>query len=308
LLELPYEQTPVKLADWVELWALLSPDRTASAGDLQRALQREAAENADRERADRTAQEAMLELDARLTAGGDAYPFTLAGNLLTRVVDPYQRQYLPYTFMLCLSYWGWTPQAGNNGNPRHWFEHLCAHSARNFIAGETVVLSPPRSAVLGASFPDAISALCALIGEGGGWRQRPAGWNRVNGGLRPQDDAVDVVAWRHFADRQPGKLVLFGQCASGDNWSDKLTELQAHSFCEHWMIEVPPSQILRGLFIPHQVPRERWDYSSRYGGILFDRCRIAIHLPGNDPLDGEDPIRAWTQLQVDEHVEDEAAA
>ena len=308
MLELPIENTAVKHADWLELWALLSPDGTSSAGDLQRTLQREAIENAPQERADRDAQDAIVELNARVVAGGAAYPFTVAGNLVTRTANPYDRRSLPYNFMLCLSYWGWTSQRGNPANPRHWFEHLCAQSARYFLSGETAVMSPPRSAVLGGSFTDAVASLCALIGEGGGWKAQPAGWNRVNGGLRPQDDAVDLVAWRHFPDRQSGKLVMFGQCASGDNWADKLTELQTGAFCEHWMIEVPPSQIIRGFFVPHQIPRERWDYSNRYGGLFFDRCRIANQLDGVAPVDNEDLIRAWTESQVEDHAEDEAAA
>ncbi len=300
--------TAVTHADWLELWALLSKDRTASAADLARALQREAPEGADKERADRAAAEAITEIGARTVAAGAAYPFVVAGNLVTCVDNPYGRAYLPYSFMLSLSFFGWDPPAGTVAFPRRWFEELSAAGSKAFLAGESVIMSPPRTN-LRAPFWHAIDDLCLLMGEGGGWREQPVGWNRPNAGLHPQDDAVDVVAWRYFADRQSGKLILFGQCATGDNWEDKLTELQPPAFCGDWMREAPPTAIIRAFFIPHRVTRERWDYSVRRCGLLFDRCRLAATLATvAERLPKEAEIRAWTKDQIAQRARKPAAA
>lgn len=199
--------------------------------------------------------------------------------------------------MLCLSYFGWTPTKNSPYKPRKWFEELSQIAAAAFIAGESTLLSPPRT-VLPKSFQGAIDRLCLLIREGGGWRPQPAGWNKKGAGLAPQDDAVDVIAWRHFPDRMPGKLILFGQCASGDNWTTKLTELQPVAFCDQWMRDPPPSKVIRGIFIPHRVPVERWDYSSRNGGILFDRTRIAHLIPAEAALPGGKRLAQWCKSSL----------
>jgi hypothetical protein len=308
MLELPLSRTAIKLADWLELWALMSRDNNASAADLVRTLQREQEERDDNERADRLAQEAMTEIGFRVAAAGDAYPFSVDGNLI-RVHEPaFERPHLAYTFCLCLSYFGFTPRRGGPTNPRRWFEELSEQAARAYVGGESLLLSPPRR-VLPGPFPAAIAELCRRIGEGGGWRQQPAGWNRKGAGLAPKDDAVDVIAWRPFPDGLAGNLLLFGQCASGNNWDTKLTELQPQFFAQLWMVEVPPSQALRALFIPHRISRETWNYSNTYGGIVFDRCRIATYIQRADTrLPNEAEIRTWCRQTLQQNARPRAAA
>ena len=291
MLPLPLPSDATRLADWLELHALGAADANISVGDLERVLGREATDTRDREAPYRLAREAVAEMTQRGIAAGTAYPFELTGNLVTARADA-QTACQPYIFMLCLSYFGWVAKRNTPFKPRRWFEELSQSAAEVFIAGQSALLSPPRT-ILPKSFPDAINQLCLLMNEGGGWRSQPAGWNRRGAGLAPQDDAVDLVAWRHFPDQLPGKLLLFGQCASGDNWSTKLTELQPPAFCGQWMRDLPPSLVTRALFVPHRVPRERWDYSNRYGGILFDRCRIAHLIPAGTTLPGGSRFLQW---------------
>lgn len=291
MLELPFPTDAIKLADWLELHALAAEDSNASVGDLERVLGREASDTSDHEAPYRLAREAVAEMARRTIAAGNSYPFELAGNLVTARADA-QTACRPYVLMLCLSYFGWTAKKNSPYKPRRWFEEMGQIAADAFMAGESALLSPPRT-LLPGPFRAAIDHLCTLIKEGGGWKPQPAGWNRRGAGLAPQDDAVDVVAWRHFPDQLPGKLVLFGQCASGDNWSTKLTDLQPDAFCGQWMREVPPSKVIRAMFIPHRVPLERWEYSNRYGGILFDRCRIAHLIPTGAALPGGARLPQW---------------
>ncbi|MGH9429871.1 MAG: hypothetical protein ACRD2L_26605, partial [Terriglobia bacterium] len=146
------------------------------------------------------------------------------------------------------------------------FEDLSCVAAQNFVGGEVVRFASPRSFLPG-QFSKAVDAVCRLIKEGQGFRGQAT--------LSRQDDTLDVVAWRHFKDELSGKLVLFGQCASGRNWEGKAGELSPRVFCESWMIEKPPSPVLKAFFIPHRVDPLRWDFINRRAGIVFDRCRIA---------------------------------
>ena len=113
--------------------------------------------------------------------------------------------------------------------------------------------------------------------------------------LRDQMDAkLDVVAWKDFADGRPGKLILFGQCATGDDWRDKIGELPATAkWCDSWLVRVPVVDPLRVFFVPHRIPAKRWDHANRYGGVFFDRCRIA-QLSGGLAADALAECRAWS--------------
>jgi hypothetical protein len=126
-----------------------------------------------------------------------------------------------------------------------------------------------------AGFRDALDALCAALGEGGGSKDAPR--------RRDQQDAkLDLVGWLPFGDRRSGKVVAFAQCATGDDWREKLTELQPHAFCWHWMIEPPALEPLRLFFCPHRVDMDHWPEAILKGGVLFDRCRVtslAARLP-----------------------------
>ncbi len=41
------------------------------------------------------------------------------------------------------------------------------------------------------------------------------------------DGGLDLVGWYRFADKSEGTLMIFGQCACGENWIDK--QLESHS-------------------------------------------------------------------------------
>ncbi len=262
-LPLPSSIATEKLADWLEIYAILSGDKNSSKSDLERVLQSGGVlEVEDPDAIEKTCLAAFAELEDRQRAATEAYPFQIDGALLTfnsRIED-----LSPYVFCLCLSYLGW-----ERGVPvARWFERFSTLAAKNFLGGEAARFASPREE-LPRQFRHAVHVLCQRMGEGGGWRPHST--------LRPQDDTLDVVAWRHFPDQLPGKLVLFGQCAAGFRLSArKVRELDPRAFHEEWMLEPPVSPIIKAFFTPHRlIGLEKWNHASRAGGILFDRCRIA---------------------------------
>jgi hypothetical protein len=210
----------------------------------------------------------FAELTSRAEACKDAYPFKIDENGIERRDSQHA---VVYRFLALLSI------AGKDGGPPHTFperlfERLSAEAAKQYLGGsraEAEVFGHPRPS-LPKAFPAAVTKLSRLLGEGGCY----------GGGASPRDkdDGLDVVAWRHFPDRKKGKLVLFGQCATGAKWyEERKFSLLAESgrWCNGWMRERVAVDPVRAFFVPHSVRRDQWDKTCRDGGILFERCRIA---------------------------------
>jgi hypothetical protein len=288
MLELPRDsQEVIALADWLELLALESGDGNSSAGDLVNALQIAVGS----ERAEQLSLEVFFEMEERVEATGDAYPFHLhRGGVLQAKGEP--RRYIAYIFCLFLSYFGWQQGNGAQVNPRLLFEDLACVAAKQYIQGDVFKFGTSRRSAGVSAFREAVNELCRNLGEGQGLRP-----DRT---LRKKDDHVDLVAWRGFRDDRESKLILFGQCATGENWRSKVSELQPEAFWDHWMLMSKVSPLERSFFIPHRIPDEgdgeNWRYYARYAGILFDRCRVAYCVWTDNEAVLDDPrYLQWCQ-------------
>src|SRR5262249_41510474 len=169
------------------------------------------------------------------------------------------------------------------------FEEVAGQALNSYLGG-----SPERPRVYQFGFPrrllptrfhEALDDLCAKMLEGGGSRTRPTT-------TRQNDAKLDIAGWIPMPDTRPGKVMLFGQCATGWNWEDKVSEMQAEQWCDHWMLDAPPVKPLRSLFIPHCIPQD-WLAISRYAGIMFDRSRIAAFSRNIEKELGAN-ISAWS--------------
>ncbi len=284
-IRLPKMDDVLKWADWLELSAILSADGNSSRGDLEGAL-RLSGYFESQQAIENRCNDVFLELADRSAAAGDAYPFGVSASLLeTRgPVD----DYTAYFFCLCLSYAGWSNKKGQGQVAARMFEDLSCIAAQSYVGGEVARFAYPRKggkSSLPKGFKQAIAALATQLAEGGGCIDKPT--------RSTKDDALDVVAWRHFADRLPGKLLLVGQCASGDDWIDKLNDLNPVATTNEWMMRPIISPMLRAMFIPHRVSREAWEHCCRRAGLIFDRCRLAYWVQKKAPI-GMDEHLAWT--------------
>ena len=287
MLTLPVEPlNRLKLADWLELYAILSPDRNSSNGDLERALRRAAYTEIDNDEAiERKTLDAFDELEQRVNGAKEAYPFSIDYRVL-RLKSNWE-DFPAYTFCLCLSY-----SVPEDLEPRKLFERLSCIAAKCYIQGNGIGFGSPRTQ-LPAQFREAIRKMCELIGEGGDFRDQPS--------LNAKDDTLDLVVWKDFTDKLPSKIFIFGQCASGKNWEAKLGELQPDAFLRQWM-QVPfvsPSPT-RSFFIPHRIEPRKWDFIARKAGVLFDRCRIAFWAHGREEDYG--PYLDWSRNLLEQVV------
>ncbi|MBI4732021.1 MAG: hypothetical protein HY781_07845 [Chloroflexi bacterium] len=264
MLELPTNDptNPIKLADWLEISSVMSPDCDSSRGDLESALRIASFDGIlDSEDVERKILDVFNELEQRENAAAHAYPFDIESGMLRQKST--WMDYPAYVFCLFLSYYGFS---GTREAPKL-FESISCHAAKKYLNGNAVSFGFPRTE-LPSSFSDAVTKICELIGEGGKYLDQPP--------LGRKDDTLDLVAWVDFIDKLPSKILMFGQCAAGDNWGDKLAELQPSVFWDQWMAEslVSPAPI-RSFFIPHRIETDKWDLVCRKAGIVFERCRLA---------------------------------
>lgn len=226
------------------------------------------------------AEAAFDELDDRRRACGDIaerYPFEITSHSLKVRMNAEKSV---YTFLALLSWFG--KDAGPRGvNGEKLFEDVSARVAAAYLGGPSAqvgfyVFGFPRR-VAPKGFKNALDSLCKELGEGDGHRK-----GRLK--LPHEKDAkLDVVAWRDFHDRRQGKLITFGQCATGADWQEKLTELpQSIDWCTTWMADRPGVFPVRSFFVPHRIDDVNWFDTCVKGGILWDRCRIAGMASGFD--------------------------
>jgi hypothetical protein len=290
-------------ADWLELRALEAADRNSSIQDLVQVIRRtgtiEAIEPDDdpedpqdrgAEKTQVVAEDAFAEIEDRhASCGGNrgTYPFRPRPQYIELRGEPKKSLYL---FLLLLSRFG--KDSGPRGTDgAKLFELLSVQVAAAYFGGgaagvESYHFGAPRRSTP-RRFVDALNDMCRQMGEGQGCRV-----DRHN--LSDQKDAkLDLTVWRPFRDKRPGMLMGFGQCATGNDWSDKLTHLQPEAFCGMWMVDTPAVAPVRLFFVPFRIEQRRWLDVTRRGGIVFDRCRIATYGRGI----GRDLIRQcaeWT--------------
>lgn len=315
LFNVPTGSDLAHFADFAELQCLRAPMGKVSVRDLEGWLG-QASESDDEagiedERpasVSRDAEAAFVELAARQQAcGPDGYPFDAVDGVLTFRADawshPRQAQYL---FMLVAT--------RNNMNTRRTavvqsaevdgtelFEEVSARVALKFIGGTDdasrcgfrVVGTARRQASQSVtSYRSAIEDLCRCIGEGGGYKQKPDTG-------KPQDDGLDIAVWKSFSDGQVGKLVVFGQCKTGDSWGEgDITRLDPQSilsmrtqdgqFCH---------QPMRAFFATKRVSA-MWPKLTSHQTLLFDRCRIVDY---SDAMSSDlvSQCAGWAQSVMD---------
>ena len=274
----PSPGAPVhELADFAELlcWERTSTSMAAVEKVLSRLDENDYSEGVpEDESISILIQETFQELERRKDACNDFYPFRIdeSGSVLNIVQATESEQIVIYKYLLLLT--RLNMGTSRNGNRIYaqfdgtkLFEELSAETCRGYLGSRAESLVFGTGAENG-SFPSKIAILCEKLQEGGGYRSNPEGRGHT------RDGKLDIVAWKHFSDRRQGKLIAFGQCKTGTNYRDTLSELQPDSFCRKWLQEslvLPP---IRAFFVAEALGRAEWFEAASDAGLLFDRCRI----------------------------------
>ena len=262
-----------EIADFIELvcWKRRSTSINAVGADLRRLDENDYSQGVHtEEETTGIVEEAFGEVERRNEVCRGGYPFEIdsRGYTLRLVGDSDGRRYVAYRYLLLatrLNMKSSRRHAGIDGALL--LEQIAAEAAREYLGerAESMVFGSGSS---GPGFVAKVNDLCSRIQEGDGFYSRGGGRARVN------DGKLDVVAWKHFTDRLPGKLVAFGQCKTGTHYGDSLTQLQPDSFCGKWFRSHLAFVPIRMFFVAEALSRSRWYDMVSDAGLLFDRCRI----------------------------------
>ena len=286
-----------KIADWLELKALSSPDGLIGFETLISATAR--AENEPEESiSDEDVEEDELVLSAQAEIGrrarnvGDDYPFRIdARGRTLQLVSPISEVGSVYLFCLFLSHAfdrtivpkSLAPKITNK--IRDLFQACATIAAGGYVEGPSMSFGFPRPD--GASFLKALHRVYQLFGDGKP-RKRP----RASAAKKIKDNGIDIIAWRRSIDNLPCTLYLIAQVASGDDWKDKSVIPDREHFHKYWFEDAPGSQPHDAMFMPFGLEPEDPEDGTTYDdlltdymqsvaykyGTLFYRDRIARHL------------------------------
>ena len=239
---------------------------------------------------DQLAEDAFTELDRRVGACGPrGYPYKIAeqGYTLRIRTASSSPKHLLYCYLLLATRLNMTHNrhhADMDGTLL--FEGLAAAAAQDYLGprAESMVFGTSADA---PNFKAKVNRLCECIEEGGMFR------DRLGGQTSFRDGKLDIVAWKPFADRRPGKLIAFGQCKTGTSYKDSLTQLQPDSFLRKWVLDPPLFTPVRMFFLSEALPTTDWKHLASDAGLLFDRCRVVEFANGVDDATVR-RITAWT--------------
>ncbi len=349
-----------RLADWLELQALTNARQSASVSNIRsqvrrqgdaRALATEADAEADDEGepeitdrlSDDLEEKLFDELSFRITTIGDAYPFELISDpgrpsqLLRRRATWADAQTGELIYVFCLLDSGIRdglidcpasaqPLVQNIGNI---FQICCCIAVGGYTNAEVVSFGFPRKT--GTGFLPALQDAWCRYGSYNIIAHIPFGFDD-----RLKDGGVDIIAWRHFADRFAATLIMFVQVASGLGWKDKEVSGDVRALRQWFdgpsfyhflpaicipfplwfdLDEAPEGRGARRVAFSEGVKNRFVARESKFG-IIFDRGRIAqssskalaAHATNSltHPVDGIDRIcdvATWVDEAMSKLVE-----
>lgn len=327
--------TRSQFADWLEVLALVRPRHVATRSEvlgLLDLLEPEDSSHGEEDDNGEKLDEEILE-DQRLAAADDVldeftnrqqilgglYPFDVAVRGASWSIQPSEPAAedeteiarLCYKFCLLTSairdkrIKGKAVPVLEASMPVH-FQALSTESAAEVIGGVSFSFGWPRPDA--SAFRPALSQLHQQLMLGAPLTFEPL-WSSG----KEKDAGVDVVAWREFDDAQPGKLILFGQVASGNDWTTKSIKNDTPGFFS-WYSERPTEHHIPAIFIPfpqhHECKGKKFESFEAVAfaqawlreqefGLVVDRLRIVgtaarrIHRENNKKLVSD--LKLWVE-------------
>lgn len=219
------------------------------------------------------------EIDRRAALGGSSYPFVREGNSL---------KYIPsktkiYENCLVTSLQKDISTAPYNSLPLT-FELICTEVVRLYLGenAESFRTGWPPYGDRPSNFKELMIQLSKKTGEFV-WSPRVT-VDPSNKLSDTKDEGLDFVAWKRFPDNRVGGVYLLGQCACGQNWESKITELE-HARLKRWLDPVTWAKYIKSFAVPHHIPGHTiFSELCDRAGLVFDRLRLSMIAEENSDL------------------------
>jgi hypothetical protein len=274
-----------KVADWLELKAIASPDGRVGFGTLISATalseEEQPEDMADEDiKEDALVLSAQAEITRRRKNIGDDYPFRIEDNgRAMRFIAPASKVGSVYLFCLFLSHASdrtivpkvLAPKVSNK--IRDLFQACATVAAGGYVKGPSVSFGFPRPD--GEAFLKALHRVYKLFGDG-----KPRKKPRAAAAKKIKDNGIDIIAWRRSIDDLPCTLYLIGQVASGADWEGKSVKADEEHFHKYWFEDIPGSQPSDAMFMPFELEPEDPEDGTSYDDVLKDHMQGVGHRFG----------------------------
>lgn len=277
-----------EIADYIEMtcWQQDEVSNTRIIGSLEKIGENDHSGGVDEEsKVEEVVGAAFNEIERRQQACRGGYPFGLECEGHTLYMENTSNESTIYLYLLLATRLDMKLQRSHAKlDGTLLFEELSAGVAGEYFGGrsETYIFGSSNT----KPFDKKIEELCCLINEGGSFRAQDTPTSKRDGG-------VDVVTWKHFADRSSGKLIGVGQCKTGTWYVDEMSQVQGDAFFRKWTTDAPLGTPLPMYFVAEAVGRAEWRNVVLDTGLLFDRCRIVDYRGREDETLVEN-IVSWT--------------
>jgi hypothetical protein len=293
-------------ADYLELTAFFSTEHCAFTKDLINASEIGAAEDyADVDEEVLVREEIVSGTVTRIVNRqkvlGKSYPFALDenGDLLTYQGDEPTLGQAAYVLCLVLSHLKSVspilsssvvyPSDAEIRQLRQYFQYFATAALAAEIGGQAWSFGHPRLAHSG--FLEKLKQIWATLRDG---RVAPDELAPSS----PQDDQIDIFAWRGHFDGLPGFLLAGAQVATGKNWKDK--SIKSHLtdvFWKRWFERPPVSQMVCYHIVPFARPDVEFRDDVLVLGNVLHRLRVPRRVDQADALHAQGvPIEAFDEL------------
>lgn len=223
-------------ADFWEVQAVRNPGMYVSSTHISKIIAKELDEinhegiESEDDALDKELEDVLLELQSRPKYSSAGYPFDF-GKFSVKLNENEGLLKDVYLFLLLCTRFNMTNNKVHDGiDGTLLFEKLCAYVAKEYF-GENSTSFVFGTAEAG-SFPEKVRNMIIKIGEGDSFK------NPNNTPPTKNDDSVDIVVWKEFADKRIGKLIGFGQCKTGtSSWRDDKHKLKPRDFCARWFVQ-----------------------------------------------------------------------
>ncbi len=272
-----------RAADYLELRAALSRTGQSFSSDIVDVLEQASEDeypNVDDEITTReeVANGAVNRIGSRWRVLEEAYPFEFdtGGDTVTFTGQQLNLGRTAYLVSLLLSNLravspllqdpGVHPCPAEVSSFRQHFQYFATAAIAAEVQGPAWSFGSPRPD--GSGFLPKLSQIWEILKDGAVEPQPGAP-------ERPQDDGVDVFAWREHVDGLPGFLLVAAQVATGGNWKDKSIKNQvADVFRSRWFHPEPVTAMVPYHVIPFARPDVKFRDDVRVVGNLLHRLRV----------------------------------